>query len=808
MAKARKAPAAKGTPKQSARKPRAARNPERGPGWRSPEPLTQKQAWDMVSAEVRAGRMLQPGTCATCDAKEKLWGHHWRGYDYPCDVWWVCSSCNRLLDVHDGSQTLEAARVDVAAKRASGAGDYERHKADSAARSRRKSEEQREIGMPEPPVDPERKARCRGSLAAFCREYLPDVFPLAWAPAHLEAIQRLQVCATAGGQFAFAMPRGMGKTKLCEAGALWSLLYGHRRFVVLIGSSSDAAEDSLESIKLQLETNDRLNEDFREVTKYVRALEGISQRANAQTINGERARLGWKGKKVIFPTVPGAACSGSRIRIAGVTGRLRGLSEGTATGESIRPDLAICDDPQKDENADSPAGIQKIERLINGAVLGMAGPKKRIAAFVPCTVIRPDDVADRLTDRERSPVWNGQRARMVDSFPSNLTLWDRYSDLRKAGQRLDPPDVSAADELYRANRAAMDEGAALSWPERFNDSEQSAVQHAMNLLIDRGRDAFFAEYQNEPIAELAAGQLPDLVAAELAARVNGMPRGVVPPECSRLSAFIDCGKEILWWAVAGWSEDFGGAVIDYGTYPKQHRTYFARNDPRPKLADLHPGLADEALLYAGLKTLTADLLGRDWQRHGGGTSRIGLCLVDSGYLSKPVAQLCRQSPLAGLLAPSKGFGVTHSRPPMDTWGKRDPGERKGDNWRQRPDSLVVYDTNHWKTFLAARLTTPEGGRSAVYLPAGVHEMFTDHLCAEQRRVERGHGREVTEWSQRVGRDNDWLDCAVGCAVAASVLGVKWDSARAAGEEPFAAPARKKIRASEVIAAKLANKRAG
>jgi hypothetical protein len=38
------------------------------------------------------------------------------------------------------------------------------------------------------------------------------------------------------------------------------------------------------------------------------------------------------------------------------------------------------------------------------------------------------------------------------------------------------------------------------------------------------------------------------------------------------------------------------------------------------------------------------------------------------------------------------------------------------------------------------------------------------------------GRTVEEWKQRVERpDNHWLDCLVGCAVAASMLGVKLDS---------------------------------
>jgi hypothetical protein len=40
-------------------------------------------------------------------------------------------------------------------------------------------------------------------------------------------------------------------------------------------------------------------------------------------------------------------------------------------------------------------------------------------------------------------------------------------------------------------------------------------------------------------------------------------------------------------------------------------------------------------------------------------------------------------------------------------------------------------------------------------------------------VTHGHGRDVQEWKLKPSRpDNHWLDCLVGCAVAASICGVK------------------------------------
>lgn len=608
-----------------------------------------------------------------------------------------------------------------------------------------------------------------------------------------------------GGQFAFAMPRGSGKTTLAESGAIHALVYGHRRFVVPIGSSEVSAVEILSSIMIELETNELLLADFPEVCYPIRCLEGIHHRANGQTLNGERTRIEWTDSNAVLPTVPGSKASGSVIRVAGITGRLRGLKHTLATGESIRPDLAIVDDPQTDESATSPAQNAKREKILNGAVLGLAGPKRRIACFMPCTVIAPGDLADRTLDRERNPVWQGERSRMVVSWPKRVELWDQYADMRKESQRRGGGGEEA-NEFYRANRAAMDEGAVMSWPARFNDDELSAIQNAMNLKIDRGERSFLAEYQNDPQPEEIHGKVEDLEPDAIASRVNKVKRWQVPQDVSRLTAFVDCGATVLYYVVSGWSESFGGHVVDYGTWPKQNRAYFTAADARPNLATMFPTLDETARLYAGLKALTGEILSRSYTRTDGGTMRVEKCMVDSGWLDKVVHQFCRQSPFASVLLASKGYGISAKASPVNDWQVK-PGERKGDQWRQRaaPDRLVVYDTNYWKTFVAQRLQTPDGGSGGLYLfgdGKGDHQLFADHLCAEYRVRTAGRGRELEEWQQRPERsDNHWFDCLVGSAVACSVLGVKWSAATASGEAPAAAPVRKKITLSELYEAK-------
>ncbi len=52
-----------------------------------------------------------------------------------------------------------------------------------------------------------------------------------------------------------------------------------------------------------------------------------------------------------------------------------------------------------------------------------------------------------------------------------------------------------------------------------------------------------------------------------------------------------------------------------------------------------------------------------------------------------------------------------------------------------------------------------------------HRLFAEHVTAEFRVKTEGRGRTVDEWKLRAAAvDNHWLDCLVGCAVAASIQG--------------------------------------
>jgi len=61
-----------------------------------------------------------------------------------------------------------------------------------------------------------------------------------------------------------------------------------------------------------------------------------------------------------------------------------------------------------------------------------------------------------------------------------------------------------------------------------------------------------------------------------------------------------------------------------------------------------------------------------------------------------------------------------------------------------------------------------------FLRPADHELFARHIAESEQRVDvQGLGRTVREWSRRPAKpDNHWLDCLVGCAVAASLAGIR------------------------------------
>jgi len=627
---------------------------------------------------------------------------------------------------------------------------------------------------------PARKNAAIRSFKIFCETYFGDVFYLPWSPDHLRVMEKVERAVLTGGLFAMAMPRGSGKTVICQVAVVWAALSGAAPFVCLIAASAERAQNLLENIKTWLETNPLLQQDFPEVCFPIQCLERIANRQKGQKYLGEPTRIEWSADKVVLPTIGGSRASGTVISSSGMHGSdIRGQQHARPDGRVERPSLVLIDDPQTTESAWSRSQSERRESILAGDVLGMAGPGKKIAGLMACTIIRPGDMASRILNREKHPDWQGECTKMVYAFPRNEKLWAKYAEIRNDSLRNDGDGFPATD-FYREHRLDMDDGALVAWPERFNADEISALQHAMNLKF-RDELAFYSEYQNEPRVEDLGDEM--LTAEGIASRTNGYQRCLVPQSCQHLTMFIDVHQNALYWMIAGWEPNFTGYMVDYGTWPDQHREYFMLRDCHRTIPHVTGGAGLEASIYLALEKLAEERLDRVYFRDDGMEMRVERCLIDAnwGQTTDVVYQFCRQSKHAAILFPSHGQYVGASSLPFSEH-KKQRGDRIGRHWRipgivgARAIRRVLIDTNYWKTFVHARLGILMGDPGCLSLfghEAKRHRLLAEHLTAEYRVRTMAFARTVDEWKHRVSRpDNHWLDCLVGCAVGASIQGAE------------------------------------
>jgi len=204
---------------------------------------------------------------------------------------------------------------------------------------------------------------------------------------------------------------------------------------------------------------------------------------------------------------------------------------------------------------------------------------------------------------------------------------------------------------------------------------------------------------------------------------------------------------------------------------------------RRRESSIEEALIEMYLAGVSVRRVCSEKLSIRYRREDGLDMKIGRCLIDAnwGQSTDVVYQFCRQSSFSGIVLPSHGKYVGASSIPFSEY-KRKKGDRIGLHWRlpniigKRAMRHVLIDTNYWKSFVQARLSVAMGDPGCLSLfgrDSGVHRLLAEHLTAEYCVRTAAGNRVVDEWKLKAIRpDNHWLDCLVGCAVAASMEGVK------------------------------------
>lgn len=623
--------------------------------------------------------------------------------------------------------------------------------------------------------------RLEADLAAWIKHFGGEAFYLPFSNDHRRIIQRIQHAIENGGTFAMAMPRGSGKTTILKWATLYCVLTGKRHYVISVGATAELAQDAVEFCKMQLAENDELHKFYPHVTTYVRATDGKAIKARYQLrIDGKSTGLVWSKHSIRLPEVTTQGqltesgekitkeqaqpypTNGAIIEAHGLTGAIRGKARDGKTGKVLRPDFVLIDDPQSRDSAESVSQTAMRERIIMGDILGLAGPRKKIAAVMPCTVIRKGDLAHRFLDNAVHPEWQGITTKLVNKWPDEQDgMWKEYQQIYRDGAA-EGIGTRGATQFYAANRAAMDAGADVAWPERMRDGEISALQTAENLLIETG-DQFYAEYQNEP-KELQGAQY-ELSVEQVLSKANDTARLQIPATHNTLVGHCDINRAGLHWCVTSFDNAMTAHVLAYGRYP-------ARGDLWPEKAN---ALTRQQAIIRGLHALFGEIAATAFTRDG---KRVdpALFLIDASFESDAVHRFAEAARFPFPVLPAIGRAAHRYR-----WHQSSIiGRPMEQCHRQRPLSrhkqYVMANVDYWREIMQRAFLGEAGEAGGCTIHAAqtprAHVPFAEHLCAERlaQKYDTPLGWRY-EWYHLPGTNWDWGDALTGCYVAAAITGL-------------------------------------
>lgn len=694
-----------------------------------------------------------------------------------------------------------------ASKNRSAVASLDRERASQRALMARKRAAGRDIIIPSI-CNPRRRRRCEKDPALFLKTYFPHIFTTPFTSDHRSMIDAFVNRIHYGGWKAEASPRGGGKTSIIRGLAMDAIVYGLRRFPVIIAANATHADMNLINIRVEFEKNNLLAEDFPEICIPIRALAGANQRAAAQTVAGQRTYLKWTGNLIQMPTVVGSAASGAIITSVGIEGAIRGLNY-----QGQRPDLVLIDDCETRESANSEIETRKREEIIDSDIIGLAGQEKRIAIFYTCTIWSANCLAAKYTDPKIKPAWAGSRRKLLDQKPEREDLWIKYMEMRQAGVITGDETGRAAHRFYLSHRRQMDKASVVSNPYRFDSTilpdgsqiQVSALQFCYDQVADTDWSHFNTEYQNEPPAG-AAVEMIEVTTQAVMKRCNGLDRGTVVSEVDYLTAGLDIGARAIHWTVTAWKNS-AGSVIDYGAIPVHSPIAGGVEDPE-NVAAVH-----EAILTALCEF--RDMADAGWSdAETGELMLLDIAMVDVGYarssMDTPVYEFIRSSS-GNVYRACKGFGTGSGQSRYRHPTSRGHGRRLGNHWFStwQPGHMTrLYnaDADYWKNFVHTGLLTGHNRPGSLTLfgraaEAVAHRQYARQITAEvwTREYKPGKG-DVWLW-KRIRQQNHWFDTTYLACVAASIAGMKTigaaASAAAAKSKGKRRPKTPKIRLSDL-----------
>lgn len=628
----------------------------------------------------------------------------------------------------------------------------------------------------------------------------PEIFPHSTGlkplgPAQTDAVRHSQFFVQQRTNFLKCEPRGFGKTSRSTNEAILGILQGFIKYLVIVASNIDKAEEIITSFMTELFTNDKLFELYPRQMMCFRKTEKDPRNAIRQTYNGNPTYLYYNNGFIVMPYIDGEASSGAIIDIRArknVRGIYHTVESGEFAGTRQRPTHIILDDIQTDEEAENPKTAAKIIKLIKRSIMRSGGPGRKPAIMMNGTPIAPGDVTHHFLLHEP---WPHVVYKMLESRSLNENLWfGQYQDLLLNFTKDKPGDMlraaKEARQYYEENREEMDKGALANWewcydwenPERI---EISAVQHAYNIMILEGMDVFESECQCNVSAANIDESITYCDARTIASKQNNRPRYVPQVRDRHVVTHIDVNQPFLTYMTMSSPPDLQPSIIDYGTLPE----YNVIQEKRKAVQTLSTYQAHktgqfdlllEDIIYLSVKELLIKLNSRRYRREDGIEFSHDIILVDCRWMQNEVFRAIRDSGVPNCYPmQNQSFKAKDKPINIKTYSE---GSTKYHYCVMIPtvDRMLrlTTDNNYYKT-QAHILFSREAGTvgSATWFEEeypNQHYLPSLHFNQETplKDMDPKSGYTITIWDEGTGElNNEFCDNFCGCLAALAMRGV-------------------------------------
>jgi len=303
-------------------------------------------------------------------------------------------------------------------------------------------------------------------FSKFRRYYFQDNHDFPDAPMHTEIAKLLsEITIKRGAKIALAAPRDIGKsTLITKEYVLYCICNKKEQFIVIVSNTSEQATKLLEHIKYELNTNERLIQDFPDICE-------IGQKPSPKR---------WKINEIV---------TRNNIRVTAVSTaqEIRGMRH-----NQYRPTLILLDDAEPNNDAKTQDSFNDAYDWFTKVILNLGDIKTNIIFMG--TIHHYNSLLAQFIDTKLHHNWVKMLYRSIISYSVHPELWEKWSRIYNRQEEYNGREgPAAAEEFFLGYKGLMLEGARVLWPEKHS------YYYLMKKREDEGTISFDSEYQNEPV---------------------------------------------------------------------------------------------------------------------------------------------------------------------------------------------------------------------------------------------------------------------------------------------------------------------